>query len=196
MKKVFRIMTGICCFLMVLSCGQPPAWNGTDVSGVFPDLEFELTDSNGQTINASAFHGKTTLLFFGFTNCPGICPATLGQISVALTELGESADQVQVLLVSVDPDRDTPEAMKAYTARFGPWLHGLTGEEADLKAMNNSFMVDFMAQKADEKGNYDVVHSSRVFAFDSLGRCRLLLSDTSETSAVVSDLNRLIQEIS
>ena len=187
-------MIGICCFLIVLSCGQQPAWNGIDVSGVFPDLEFELIDSNGQTINASAFHGKTTLLFFGFTNCPGICPATLGQISVALTELGESADQVQVLLVSVDPDRDTPEAMKTYTARFGPWLHGLTGEEADLKAMNNSFKVDFMAQKADEKGNYDVVHSSRVFAFDSLGRCRLLLSDTSETSAVVSDLNRLIQE--
>lgn len=187
-------MISMCCLLMLFSCGQPPAWNGTDVSGVFPDLEFELIDSNGQAVNASAFQGKTTLLFFGFTNCPGICPATLGQISVALTELGEPADQVQVLLVSVDPDRDTPEALKTYTARFGPWLHGLTGEKAALKAMNNSFKVDFMAQKADGKGNYDVVHSSRVFAFDSFGKCRLLLPDTKETSAVVSDLKRLVDE--
>lgn len=187
-------LAGLLCSLLLFACSEPVPWNGRDVTGIFPDLEFELLNSEGEMTNAGQFRGKTTLLYFGFTNCPGVCPATLGQISVALDELGDAAEHVQVLLVSVDPDRDTPEAMGAYTSRFGPWLHGLTGPEQDLRALNNAFKVDFLAQAPDEKGNYDVVHSNRVFAFDPQGRCRLLLGNTANTPAVVSDLGRLLRE--
>jgi protein SCO1/2 len=180
--------------LLLPACSEPPPWNGTEVSGAFPDLSFELVDSNGGAVDAGRFRGKIMLMYFGFTNCPGICPATLGQISVALDELGEAASQVGVLLVSVDPERDTPQAMKAYTERFGPWLHGITGPETDLRALNNAYKVDFMAQPADDSGNYDVVHSNRVFAFDPDGHCRLLLGNTADTAAVVSDLRRLVSE--
>jgi protein SCO1/2 len=159
-----------------------------------PDLEFELTGEEGQIVNANTLRGKPTLLYFGFTNCPGICPATLGQISVALGELGPDAEKFQVLLVSVDPKRDTPSAMKAYTERFGPWLNGLTGEHADLKALNNAYKVDFQALQTDPDGNYDVMHSNRVFAFDAQGGCKLLLPDMTDTPAVVSDLRRLLSE--
>ncbi len=96
--------------------------------------------------------------------------------------------------MSVDPKRDTPQAMKAYTSRFGPWLHGLTGSESVLRALNQSYKVDFMAQAGNENGDYDVVHSNRVFVFDSKGRCRLLLADTADTASVVSDLKKLLSE--
>ena len=182
-------------FLFFLAaCQQSVPWQGRDVSGFFPDLDFELLGSDGQRVAATAFHGKTTLMYFGFTNCPGICPATLGQISVALNGLGDQSGDVQVLLVSVDPGRDTPEAMKEYTARFGPWLHGLTGTEQELRALNNAYKVDFLAQVPDDQGNYDVVHSNRVFAFDAPGKCRLLLPDTKDTQAVISDLRKLLAE--
>ena len=189
-----KILLVVLVVLVLHSCSEPMPWNGRDVSGYFPDLEFSLLNSDGEMVAANEFHGKTTLLYFGFTNCPGVCPATLGQISVALDQLGAPAEFLQVLLVSVDPERDTPEAMKVYTARFGNWLHGLTGPEQDLRALNNAFKVDFLAQQADEKGNYDVVHSNRVFVFDKKGRCKLLLGNTANTPAVVSDLERLLRE--
>ncbi|MFT5138852.1 MAG: protein SCO1/2 [Lysobacterales bacterium] len=190
------LLTGLLllCLFLIISCAKPPPWNGLDVSQVMPDLEFNLIDSNGELISEQSFRGNTTLLFFGFTNCPGVCPATLGQISVALNTLGEEGKSVQVLLVSVDPKRDTPQAMKEYTGRFGPWLHGLTGSEADLQKLNHSFKVDFSAQPENSFGDYDVAHSSRVFAFDSNGHCRLLLADSADTPAVVSDLRRLLRE--
>jgi protein SCO1/2 len=187
------IATLLCCLLLT-ACSEPVPWNGRDVSGVFPDLQFELLNSDGHEINAGAYRGKTTLMYFGFTNCPGVCPATLGQISVALNELGTEAENIHVLLVSVDPERDTPEAMKVYTERFGPWLHGLTGPEQDLRKLNNAYKVDFLAQQADEKGDYEVAHSNRVFAFDPQGRCKLLLGNTANTPALVSDLRRLVEE--
>jgi protein SCO1/2 len=194
MQSIVKLRWILLSMLLLSACHQPPQWNGLDVSDMLPDLSFELTDSDGNTVNASAYHGKTTLLFFGFTNCPGVCPATLGQLSVALRELGKDADKVQVLLVSVDPERDTPEAMKTYTAKFGPWLHGLTGPAERLKTLNNAYKVDFMAQQADEDGNYEVVHSGRVFAFDKTGRCRLLLGDTTDTASIVDDLKLLVSE--
>lgn len=194
LNKLISQLAVITVLALATACAKPPPWNGREVSGLFPDLEFSLVGEDGERVEASAFRGKTTLLFFGFTNCPGVCPATLGQLSVALQGLDDSADEVQVLLVSVDPARDTPEAMKAYTARFGPWLHGLTGPEADLRALNNAYKVDFLAQPAGKDGNYEVVHSSRVFAFDAEGRCRLLLGDTADTDGVVSDLRRLLRE--
>ena len=189
------VLGGILSILMLTAgCAKPPAWNGLDVSGVLPDLNFTLLNSDGEQVNAKSFRGKTTLLYFGFTHCPVVCPTTLGQISVALAELGELAADVQVLLVSVDPERDTPQAMKDYTARFGPWLHGLTGSESALRTLNQSYKVDFMAQGTDPDGQYDVVHSNRIFAFDSGGACRLLLADISDTAAIVSDLQRLVEE--
>ncbi|NNL95846.1 MAG: SCO family protein [Xanthomonadales bacterium] len=182
----------LCCVLA--ACQQSVPWQGRDVSGIFPDLSFSLIGSDGQEVQAGDFVGKPTLLYFGFTNCPGVCPTTLAQISAALDQLGQEAAHFQVILASVDPRRDTPSAMKEYTARFGPWLQALTGHQQALKDLNHAYKVDFSALAADEDGEYDVLHSNRVFAFDSRGRCRLLLPDTADTQAVVSDLRKLLAE--
>ena len=95
------------------------------------------------------------------------CEGGASQISIALNALGPAGDEIQVLLVSVDPRRDTPAAMKAYTASFGPWLHGLTGSEQALRAVNQAYKVDFLAQTPDSRGRYEVAHSNRVFSYIS-----------------------------
>jgi len=190
--KLRICLASLIIFLCLGACDKPLNWHGTDVTGIMPDLEFSLVNEEGETVDALSFQGKTTLLYFGFTNCPGICPTTLRQISFAIDELGPEAAQVQVLLASVDPQRDTPEALKKYTQSFGPWLHGLTGDEQRLRALNNSFKVDYLAATADEDGNYEVMHSNVVFAFDAEGHCRLLIRDTVNTQAQVSDLRQLI----
>lgn len=173
-------------------CNRTPRFHGQDVTGQMPDLAFELTDSQGRRTTAEPYLGKVTLLYFGFTHCPDMCPTTLSQIGQALAALGDAADEVQVLLVTVDPDRDTPRAMQRYTRSFGPWLHGFTGSKKELRALNQAYKVDFLAQEPGMSGEYDVMHSNRVFGFDADGRCRVLLPDTADTEAIVADLRQLL----
>jgi protein SCO1/2 len=188
LKFVFLLMLAF----TLQACSKPPEWHGSDISGMLPDLEFDLIGPEGDPINASSLRGKPVLLFFGFTNCPDVCPTTLTQLSVAVKKLGPQSDDVQILLVSVDPERDTPEVMKNYTAAFGPWLLGLTGEEDVLEALRKSYGVYAAMESSDSKGTYNVMHSTAVFAFDSEGHVRLLISDVNNADAVASDLRQLI----
>jgi protein SCO1/2 len=178
--------------ILLQSCKQPLNWNASDISGVMPDLEFVLTGPDGEPVAASSLHGKPLLLFFGFTNCPDVCPTTLTRLSVLIKQLGSEADNIRVVLASVDPDRDTPAVMKRYTASFGPWLLGLTGSEKDLDGLRETYGVYAAMESSDSKGTYNVMHSSVVFAFDANGRARLLISDLGDSDAVVSDLKQLI----
>lgn len=178
--------------LLLQSCSKPVEWQGTDITGVMPDLEFRLDGPDGEKVDAGSLRGKTVLVFFGFTNCPDVCPTTLTKLSLAAKELGQQADKFQVLLISVDPARDTPEVMQRYTASFGPWLLGLTGPEEDLATLRENYSVYAAMESSDDKGNYDVMHSTAVFAFDSEGRARLLITDVDDTDAVVSDIKNLI----
>ena len=173
-------------------CKRPLNWNASDISGVMPNLEFVLTGPDGQPVEASSLQGKPLLLFFGFTNCPNVCPTTLTRLSVLIKQLGSEADDIRVVLVSVDPDRDTPAVMKRYTASFGPWLLGLTGPEKDLDRLRETYGVYAAMESSDSKGTYNVMHSSVVFAFDANGRARLLISDLGDSDAIVSDLRQLI----
>jgi protein SCO1/2 len=179
-------------FLLLQACNEPVNWYGSEVTGMMPDLEFTLTGPDGEQVDAKSLRGKPVLVFFGFTSCPDVCPTTLTQLSVARKKLGAQADDVQILLVSVDPDRDTPEVMKQYTASFGPWLLGLTGPEKDLDALRKVYGVYAAMESSDEKGAYNVMHSAAVFGFDAKGRARLLISDVTDSEAVVSDLKNLI----
>ena len=192
--RFLHYTSALCLAFLLWACDQPPVWHHRDVTGIMPDLEFTLIGSDGNKVGASAFLGKTTLLFFGFTHCPGICPSTLASVRIALAEMGPAAEEVQMLLVTVDPARDTPEALQEYTARFGPWLDGLTGSEESLKALNSAYKVAFEWLPADKTGNYDVMHSTVVYAFDSRGHCRLLIRDVADTITLVADLNRLVNE--
>lgn len=178
--------------LALAACARAPEFRGQDVTGLMPDLAFELTGEDGERTTPAAYPDKVTLMYFGFTSCPDLCPTTLSQLKAALAALGEEARDVQVFLVSVDPDRDTPQALTRYTESFGPWLHGFTGNKRELKALNHAYKVDFLAQEARLNGTYDVMHSNRVFGFDRRGRCRVLMPNTANTEAMVADLRQLL----
>jgi protein SCO1/2 len=180
--------------LLIQSCSEPLNWNATEISGMMPDLEFSLTGPNGEVVESASLHGSPVLVFFGFTSCPDVCPTTLAQLKLAIKTLGENAAGIKVLLVSVDPDRDTPEVMKSYTASFGPWLLGLTGSDEALTSLRKSYGVYAAMESSDAKGSYNVMHSAAVFAFDASGHVRLLISDLSDNAAVVADLKQLIDQ--
>jgi len=178
--------------LFLQACSEPVNWHASDVTGMMPNLEFTLTGPDGEQVDASSLQGKPVLVFFGFTSCPDVCPTTLTQLSVVMKKLGPQADNIQILLVSVDPGRDTPEVMKKYTASFGPWLLGLTGSEEALATLRKAYGVYAAMESSDDKGAYNVMHSAAVFGFDAKGRARLLISDVADSDAIVSDLKNLI----
>ena len=105
---------------LLQSCQKAPEWQATDITGMLPDLAFSLTGPDGSELDASALLGKPALIFFGFTSCPDVCPTTLTQLSVIMSKLGPKADKIQVVLVTVDPGRDTPDVMQKYTASPSP----------------------------------------------------------------------------
>ena len=178
--------------MLLQACSEPLNWNASDISGVMPDLEFSLIGPDGEVVESKSLQGKPVLIFFGFTSCPDVCPTTLTQLSVVMKKLGPQADDVQIVLVSVDPDRDTPKVMKRYTASFGLWLLGLTGSDQALTTLRKTYGVYAAMESSDDKGAYNVMHSAAVFAFDAKGRARLLISDVTDSDAVVADIKQLI----
>lgn len=188
LKLTFILLLAI----ILQACSEPITWHASDVTGMMPDLEFSLTGPDGDVVESKSLQGKPVLIFFGFTSCPDVCPTTLTQLSVVMKKLGPHADAIQIVLVSVDPDRDSPEVMKRYTASFGPWLLGLTGSEQALTTLREAYGVYAAMESSDDKGDYNVMHNAAVFAFDTKGQARLLISDVTDSDAVVSDIQQLI----
>lgn len=193
MKRVGLILFAA---VLLAGCGgqQAKPWGLTNITGHMPDLQFTLTGGDGQVLNQNAFTGKLTLLYFGYTHCPDVCPTTLADLGTAIRELGPQADQVRVLFVSVDPARDSPALLKSYVNAFGPWFVGTTGSQAQLQALTKRYRVAYRLGKPDAQGNYTVYHSSAVFIFDKHGKARLLASLDNKPELIAADLKRLLQE--
>lgn len=180
--------------LWLMGCGEQ-TWQTKDISGLMPPLEFDLVDETGNDVTADQFLGKSTLLFFGFTHCPDICPTTLARLDAATQRLKETdRDDIQVLFVSVDPQRDDPASLRAYTDAFGPQFIGLTGNKAALDELTRRYRVTYGYGEEDSNGNYDVSHSSAVFAFNEQGEARVLIRDSDSMDAVVADLKTLVDD--
>lgn len=190
--RVLKLSLLLLIIFLLQSCSKPVTWQGSDIKGMLPDLEFSLVGPDGGIVDAGSLRGKPVAVFFGFTSCPDVCPTTLTQLSVVMNKLGPQADQIRVLLISVDPDRDTPEVMKRYTASFGPWFLGLTGSHDALESLRKAYGVYAAMESSDSEGTYNVMHSAAIFAFDAQGRARVLISDVSDSDAVTSDFLQLI----
>jgi protein SCO1 len=130
---------------------------------------FELTDQNGQPFSDKDLKGKFFLVFFGFTHCPDVCPTTLFEISEIMRNLGPAADRTAALFISVDPERDTPEAMKEYLSSFDPHVRGLTGDAAALAAVAKAYRVYYKKVPLDG-GDYTMDHTAIVYLMDKDGR--------------------------
>ncbi len=192
---MFRRLYFLLAMLMLLVGCQPQVdWRTTDVTGKLPPLEFTLTDMEGKVRHGEDYRGKVTLLFTGFTHCPGICPATLARLSTVLEQVKGSRGQIQVLFVSLDPQRDTPKALKAYVQRFGPWFVGLTGNDEQLDDLMHRFFLSYRKEPPDESGRYDVIHSDIILIFDRQGHARLLARSNTPLEDLEHDLQGLMEE--
>ncbi len=169
-----------------------PPFQLQNITGLMPQLEFTLTDQDNRVVTAENFRGEVVLLYFGYTQCPDACPATLAMLQQALRTLGPAAANVRVLFVSVDPQRDTQAVLKRYVGYFGPQFVGLSADDKVLNALTHRYRVAYHREKPDAHGYYAVDHSSAVFIFDRTGDARLLAGSTSGAGAVASDLRRLL----
>jgi protein SCO1/2 len=129
---------------------------------------FRLTDQNGAPVTDQDLKGKTFLVFFGFTHCPDVCPATLYEVSQILGKLGKDADRTVALFITVDPERDTPESMKDYLASFDPHIRGLSGDAAALAAVAKAYRVYYKKVPL-EGGDYTMDHTAVVYLMDKDG---------------------------
>lgn len=169
-----------------------PPFQLQNITGLMPQLEFRLNDQDNQVVSAENFRGEVVLLYFGYTQCPDACPATLAMLRQALRTLGPGAAGVRVLFVSVDPQRDTAAVLKRYVGYFGPQFVGLRGDDTALNALTRRYRVAYHREKPDAHGYYAVDHSSAVFIFDRTGDARLLAGSTSGAAAIAADLRRLL----
>lgn len=185
---------GTAMLLAVGACSRDSEhWNSPDISGIgIPRLNFTLVDANGMTVTAQDFRDKVTLLYFGYTHCPDVCPTTLTKLSRAVTSLGNDSRSVRILFVTVDPERDTGAVLRRYTRSFGPEIIGLRGTQTHLRELTGRYRVTYGYGKPDKEGNYEVSHSSAVFVFDRKGHARLLIDSSESAKAIESDLRKLL----
>jgi protein SCO1/2 len=183
----------LCTALLAACSADAPSvkFTATDVSGADWGRQLNLTDHNGQARTLADFKGKAVVLFFGFTQCPDICPTTLGASAGALHLLGPDADKVQVLFVTLDPERDTPEVLSKYAPAFHPSFLGLYGDEAATVAAAKEFKVFFQKQSGKD-GNYSIDHTAASYALDPQGRLRLYMKHGETPEQMAADLKLLI----
>ena len=179
--------------LAACSARAPAPWRTTDISGAnFGHSLAGLRDHRGKPTTLADFQGRAVLLFFGYTACPDVCPATLARYAAVMKALGAEADRVQVLFVTLDPERDTPDKLAAYVTWFHPAFIGLYGDLAATEAAAREFKVFFARSKSSVGIGYTIDHSAGAYAFDPAGRIRLYIKDDAPVEAIASDLRRLL----
>ncbi len=170
-------------------------WNAKDISGLMPPLEYRLIDTSGKEVSEKASAGNVRMLFFGFTSCPDICPTTLQKLSRTVQKLTpQQRERIEILFVSVDPERDTPERIASYIDFFGGQITGLTGSEQALRDLSKRYRTTFGYEEPDERGNYAVSHSGAVYVFDQSGAPRLLVRPDVSDEALKQDLEALLSQ--
>ncbi|MBU6298588.1 MAG: SCO family protein [Alphaproteobacteria bacterium] len=187
----------LACVLLAValtSCSQSKKpWYGSDITGVMPKLSFAMVRANDdRQVTANDYLDRIVLLYFGYTNCPDICPTTLANLSDMLQKLGPEANKVRVLFVTVDPNRDTLPVLKKYVAAFAPQMDGLRGTPNAIAALARRYRVAYSVTPAGPRHPYTVTHSSAVFLFDTAGRARLVTLSTDDSNGLANDVRRLL----
>ena len=169
-----------------------PRFKLTDVTGASFGKTLALTDHNGQRRTLADFKGKVVTVFFGFTHCPDVCPTTLAEMAAVMKELGSDAGRVQVLLVTLDPARDTADELKRYVPAFHPSFLGITGSDDEIAGTAKEFKIFFQQQNL-PGGAYTMDHSAGTYILDGQGRLRLFASYGAGAPALLHDIRLLLK---
>ncbi len=173
-------------FVGVAGCTRGPSFHGTVIEPPLAAPEIQLTDFNGQAFRLSDLRGRLVLIYFGYTHCPDECPLAMANLKAALERLGERAAEVQVILVTTDPRRDTPQALHEFLGRFNPHFLGLLGSSQELAKVWKDYGVTVM-----EDGE---THSTFIYVIDRAGRLRLTFFHDASPSDIAADLLVLLKE--
>ena len=202
MKHLRRTLLLVAASVVFLgACSDKPAdvtasgFSGIDITGADYAQGFTLTDHNGQTRTLADFKGQVVVIFFGFTQCPDVCPTSMGELAEARRLLGTQGDKLQGLFISIDPERDTPEIMRAYMASFDPSFLALYTTAEKLPELAKSFKVYYKKVEGQTPTNYTMDHSAGSYVYDTQGRVRLYHRYGSGTAALVGDVKKLLAEV-
>ena len=171
---------------------QPPSFQATDITGAAFARDFQLTDHNGKIRTLADFKGKIVAIFFGYTHCPDVCPTTLSDFAAALKLLGAQAGRVQVIFVTLDPQRDTPAILKQFVPAFNPSFLGMYTDPETLKELAKEYKVVYQKTSVKSADDYLIDHSAGTYVYDPMGRLRLLMPYGSSPEAIAHDLKVLL----
>lgn len=180
-------------FLLLLACTPAPVpFHNTDLTGATFGRQFALSDHHGQQRSLADFSGKVVVIFFGYTSCPDICPTMLSRLAAVMQALGPQAEKLQVLFVTVDPERDSAARLKDFVPWFHPSFIGLRGDAAQTKAVAQEFRVFSARREVGSELGYLLDHSAGAYAFDPAGRLRLYIRDEVSVGDIAADIRRLL----
>jgi protein SCO1 len=171
---------------------QKTAFNGVDVTGAELGPDFVLKDPDGKERRLADFRGKAVTLFFGYTQCPDVCPTTLSDMARTMQILGADAERVQVLFVTIDPKRDTPALLKQYVPAFNPNFIGLWGDPAATAKVTRDFKIYAQERAGKTPESYTMDHSAQMLVFDPKGRVRLVFGYGMEPEKMAADIKVLL----
>ena len=171
---------------------EKPAFKGIDITGAQYARQLDLPDASGKPRTLADFKGKVTVVFFGFTQCPDVCPTALAEVAEVKQKLGADGDKVQSVFVTVDPERDTPAVVGAYVAAFGRDFVALRGSLEQTQAAAKEFKVFFAKVPGKTAGSYTMDHTAGSFIFDPQGRVRLFVRNGGGADAIGHDVKLLL----
>ena len=193
MKKLFAM----CLFAVALTgcskvADKPAVFNNVDITGAQYARDFKLTDHTGAARTMADFKGKVTVLFFGFTQCPDVCPTTMAELAQVKQSLGAQADKLQVLFVTVDPERDTQQLLAQYVPAFDPTFIGLRGDAAATAAVAKEFKIFYAKSAGATPANYSMDHTAGSYVFDREGKIRLFVRHGKGPAPIAQDIKQLL----
>jgi protein SCO1/2 len=167
-------------------------FNNVDITGANYARDFRLADFNGRPRTLADFRGKVVVIFFGYTQCPDVCPTTMTDMAEVKRRLGPDGDKVQVIFVTLDPDRDTAEVLSQYVPGFDPSFLGLRGSRDETAAIAKDFKVFYQKVPGKTETSYTMDHTAGSYVFDTEGRVRLFLRHAGAVDPIVADLRKLL----
>lgn len=178
---------------MLLGCSPKPAsFVATDITGANFASGFALTSHQGEPVSLSTYAGKVVVLFFGYTHCPDICPTTMSDLAKTMNLLGADANRVQVLFVTLDPERDSVEVLRQYVPEFHPHFVGLTGSKQQIQTVANTYKVFVQQQAPNAQHQYTIDHSAGAYVYDKQGHVRLYFKYGQSAQDMAHDLQLLL----
>ncbi|MEO6984558.1 MAG: SCO family protein [Paralcaligenes sp.] len=178
--------------LSLAGCKDPVKFQGTDISGTHLGHDMAMVDSSGTLRTLADYKGKVLLVFFGFTHCPDVCPTSMAELAQTMKLLKGDAQKVQVVMISVDPERDTGAIMNAYVKAFDPNFVGLTGSPEQLHKTAQSFKAYYAKAAGGTPDSYTMNHSSSFYILDQTGEARVLLPGNAPAKVIAGDIHQLL----